>query len=153
MRRINLYPLLILLVIVGLHIQSCKKDAAVEDPPYFCNVDCASLEPVYEMAGSVPTWPDPFTIDTLYLKGDTLHLQLHYAGGCEEHCTRLQWFGQIDTSTNYTHFDIGHCANGDLCQALIFEKVKFDIGFLKSYVDSINIAVLAKAETYTFLYK
>ena len=71
---------------------------------------------------------DSYYIDTTFIYGDFLQINIEYAGGCEDHIFNLvHEFIFCGTPPVYISIKLRHNANEDLCEALITEDLCFDI--------------------------
>jgi len=68
---------------------------------------------------------DVFTIDTSYIDGDSLRLNVGYSGGCEIHQFNL-WAIE-NGSDEDLHLMLEHIGNGDLCEAYLHEWLAFSL--------------------------
>lgn len=86
-----------------------------------------------DFGGSVLHWPDdPVTITAFSTDGDTLLLTVQYSGGCREHDFALiAWNGWLETVPVAAGLLLAHDANGDACEALITETLRFDLSPLR----------------------
>ena len=83
---------------------------------------------------------DPYTIVGAKVVGDTLHLDVQYAGGCEAHDFSL-CFGGIVLDLGWIDLGAVHDAHGDLCKALISEPRTFDLTPLKAFSSPVTIVL------------
>ena len=83
---------------------------------------------------------DPFTIVGASVVGDTLHLDVQYAGGCEAHAFSL-CFGGIVLDLGWVELAAVHDAHDDLCKALISAPRTFDLSPLKQFPSPVTIVL------------
>ena len=82
---------------------------------------------------------DPYKVLNASITGDRIDLRVQYAGGCEQHDFTLM--GPLTIATGGLDLNHGtgtpvnaylyHNANGDACEALITEDIRFDLTPLK----------------------
>ena len=71
------------------------------------------------------------------IQNDILALQVQYGGGCKEHFFKLIVSEGIEKSNPpQTTFLLSHDANGDGCEALISEELRFNIIEYKRYLQN-----------------
>ncbi|MBU0710336.1 MAG: hypothetical protein ABIJ40_00265 [Bacteroidota bacterium] len=77
---------------------------------------------------------DAFSIDTAYVKGKTIYLDILYTGGCKEHDFNLYITGPI-IKTNPPGCDIylSHDSRMDSCTKEISTILKYDLSPLDKY--------------------
>ena len=78
---------------------------------------------------NIPEYPtDPLEINTVYLEGGKMFLNITYVGGCEEHVFNLiQTPLFCGTPPVVLVFNLSHNNNQDGCEALITQDLCFDI--------------------------
>ena len=77
---------------------------------------------------------DPLTILAAGIEGDTIELSVRYGGGCEDHdFTLLAGRAFMESFPLQADVRLSHNANGDLCRALIFKDLQFDLEPLKKH--------------------
>lgn len=71
---------------------------------------------------------DPFMIESVYIRGTELWIEVGYSGGCEEHDFIVAWPEAI-TMIYPPDFGVTlyHNANGDLCEVFKHETLKIDL--------------------------
>ncbi|MCI5122954.1 MAG: hypothetical protein D3925_00385 [Candidatus Electrothrix sp. AR5] len=75
-----------------------------------------------------PIGTDMVMISAAGLKGDKLLIDVSYAGGCAPHDFQLEWNGDfLKSNPQQVMFNLSHNGNGDACQALIRERLQFDL--------------------------
>ena len=75
---------------------------------------------------------DPFVLNDAAIAGDTLSLNLSYAGGCARHEFTLvatELFRESDPVQ--LPVSLAHDANGDSCEAWLTEDYEFDLSLLR----------------------
>lgn len=79
-------------------------------------------------APKLEAFNDGYELDTAYIKGHELWIEVGYSGGCDEHAFMVAWPEAI-TMIYPPDFGITlhHNANGDLCEAYIQEILKIDL--------------------------
>lgn len=83
--------------------------------------------------GQPPANWDPFHISEWTIVGDTLELTVNYGGGCKAHEFALYWDGSfLESAPPQVRLTLSHNANGDLCEALPSETLRFDLRSLSS---------------------
>jgi Fe-S cluster biogenesis protein NfuA len=93
--------------------------SAVVDDNSFITVD-----PAYVFKGV----GDPFTVQDMQVKGDTLYVQVQYSGGCKSHEFKMITTGQFYKSLPpQLPLYLTHVGNGDNCRSLRSEKLKFNL--------------------------
>ena len=76
--------------------------------------------------------PVDFIIDSAWCKGDILHLQVNYKGGCEIHDFRLIWPGMYMKSLPMkAPLFLTHRVANETCIENITEELKFDNSLLE----------------------
>ena len=71
---------------------------------------------------------DPFKIEKVERKEDTLAIVVSYTGGCKDHSFDVIWNGQVVLSYPLVvNLILVHHANGDPCEARITETLKIDL--------------------------
>jgi len=79
---------------------------------------------------------DSFAIDTAFIDGDLLHLEVSYRGGCKEHDFTLYSTGAVlFTNPPGTETYLSHDAREDTCQKAIQEELAFDLSPLRERFD------------------
>lgn len=74
---------------------------------------------------------DPFTIDTAYIKGNQLFVDVTFGGGCKDH--NFELIGSPMIAKSYPAqraIQLVHSANGDNCKALVKKTVQVDVSTL-----------------------
>jgi hypothetical protein len=76
----------------------------------------------------VPYSPDPYTIDTITFRGDTLVLTVSWSGGCKTHTFKLfsGYYLYLSMPPQIDLFPY-HDGNGDDCEALLHDTLFFDL--------------------------
>ena len=70
----------------------------------------------------------PFSIDSAFISGDTLHAIVQYSGGCGTHTFDIETTGALLKSLPPKQpIRIVHRSDNDPCRALIIEEIKFNI--------------------------
>jgi len=74
---------------------------------------------------SVPM--DMFRMDSAFVEGDSLHLQISYSGGCRHHEFALWRLMPDSTPGRTVCLMLSHEDNGDMCEAYITEWMAFSL--------------------------
>jgi hypothetical protein len=75
---------------------------------------------------------DAFEFHSVAVRGDTLHVQVQYAGGCARHdFTLLVSPIFLESYPVQMRGSLAHHANGDMCRALVGSTLRFDLTPLK----------------------
>lgn len=70
---------------------------------------------------------DPLTIDTVYMQGNQLFIDVTYGGGCQDHTFEVIGSPMIAKSYPAQRaIQLVHHANGDLCKALVKKTIQVD---------------------------
>ena len=70
----------------------------------------------------------PFSLDSAFVLGDTLHAIVQYSGGCGTHAFEIESSGALLKSLPPKQpIRIVHRSDNDPCRALIIEEIKFNI--------------------------
>lgn len=79
-------------------------------------------------ADDLSVYNDLFIIDSVYIQGTEVWVDVAYGGGCQEHEFMVAWPAGI-TYINTPDFEVTlyHNANDDLCRAFIHETIKIDL--------------------------
>jgi hypothetical protein len=87
---------------------------------------------------NVDEWAsDQVKIVSATIQNDLLALKVQYGGGCKEHFFRLIISKGIEKSNPpQTTFLLSHDSNGDTCEALISEELKFNLIEYKLYLQN-----------------
>lgn len=77
---------------------------------------------------SLASFDDPFFLDSAYIAGTELWVEVSYSGGCETHDFLFVWPEEIITIYP-PEFGITlyHDSNGDGCEAFIHDTLKVDL--------------------------
>jgi hypothetical protein len=72
---------------------------------------------------------DPFTLQNASLEGCLLTVDVSYGGGCEEHEFELFMSPSVfgESFPAQANLWLKHNANGDICRAVVSDKLEFDI--------------------------
>lgn len=74
---------------------------------------------------------DPLTIDTVYMQGNQLFIDVTYGGGCKDHTFEVIGSPMIAKSYPAQRaIQLVHNSNGDLCKALVRKTVQVDMSNL-----------------------
>lgn len=85
-------------------------------------------EELVAFIGSDTTASERIQILSVALNGNTLELEVNYAGGCGEHSFKLQGAEMISKSLPPIRgIQLIHTSTGDNCKALITKKLQFNI--------------------------
>tara|TARA_B100000780_G_scaffold276846_1_gene246250 strand:+ start:811 stop:1329 length:519 start_codon:yes stop_codon:yes gene_type:complete len=98
---------------------------------------------------------DSYYIDTTFIYGDFLQINIEYAGGCEDHIFNLvHEFIFCGTPPVYVPLYLTHNSNNDLCDAALSQELCFDISELYNLcADSSDVTFsLNDPENNTFIY-
>lgn len=80
---------------------------------------------------------DLLNITEVKLEKDSLKFTVNYSGGCKEHRIELFALKEIAKSNPaQVSVYLSHFANGDMCEAYITRKVRFDLTPLKQFLKS-----------------
>jgi hypothetical protein len=97
---------------------------------------------------------DYYNIDTAFIYGDFLQINISYGGGCEEHIFNLVQ-EPLFCSTPPVHVPLylTHNSNNDNCEAVLIEELCFDISELYMLcADSTELFIsLSDPENNTFI--
>ena len=67
-------------------------------------------------------------IDTAFITGNTMTLEVTYGGGCEKHMFKLEGSKSISKSLPpIRNIRLAHIAKADMCKALIKKTLRYDI--------------------------
>lgn len=71
---------------------------------------------------------DPFFLDSVYIKGTELWMEVAYSGGCEKHDFMVAW-PEVITMVYPPDFGVTlyHDSNGDACEVFIHDTLKVDL--------------------------
>jgi hypothetical protein len=71
---------------------------------------------------------DPFNIDSIYIHNDSLIVEVQYGGGCQVHEFSLKSNGAyLKSKPVQLNLALEHKANNDMCRALLYHRLAFDI--------------------------
>ena len=74
---------------------------------------------------------DSYSIDTAFIYGDFLKINVSYGGGCEDHIFNLvHEFLFCGTSPVHVPLYLTHNSNNDNCEAILVQELCFDISNL-----------------------
>lgn len=124
MRVRNLFSLFLLLILV----LSCSKDYPVANNQDITDNNCSSLA-LWSPNDTTDYQFDPFRIVSANMEGDYLKLTVTYGGGCQNHYFVLVW-----NQLSMTPFDdviLYHDNHGDMCKALITQKLCYNMKLLR----------------------
>ncbi|HMV70496.1 MAG TPA: hypothetical protein PKA64_26885, partial [Myxococcota bacterium] len=88
-----------------------------------------------------PLWTRPqvpggfvsFAPQAIEVEGDTIWVSVGYSGGCAQHDFVLQWDGQFSLSIPpAVELSLWHDGHGDMCQAFIMERRRFDLSDIRA---------------------
>jgi len=136
-----------ILFIVFTAIISCKeRDDDANNSSADIILSKSSSDYLEALQGRSSDKNDPFEIRDVEIKGDSVNITVSYSGGCRRHTFEIIWNGIISpTDPPSTGLIILHDSNGDMCEALITETLKFsmanlanDILFDTLYVNILN---------------
>ena len=108
------------------------------------STDTASLpvEPttIWELQECELSYSDAYDLEGMTFQGNELTINVAYSGGCETHHWELCWNSDQDTPGEgpFT-LELGHNANGDICEAYPSETLVFDVSALGEEALSIII--------------
>ncbi len=75
---------------------------------------------------------DPFVLNDAAIAGDTLSLNLSYAGGCARHeFTLVASESFLESDPVQLPLSLAHEANGDSCEAWLTQDYEFDLSLLR----------------------
>lgn len=83
-------------------------------------------------------WPgDALTLNSAEIQGGLLSLNLSYGGGCKAHSFDLvAWGGWQESEPVRVEVLLAHDSQGDMCEALLTETLRFDLGALRRAYES-----------------
>jgi hypothetical protein len=93
---------------------------------------------------------DRFDLRGIYVDGDSIRINIDYAGGCEVHEFQLYMSPPVFAESNPVQADLylRHDANGDMCEALIRRNLYFNLRPIANlyqdmygYLDTIMVKV------------
>lgn len=118
----------ILFVLLGLTLVSgacsARKNATkqTQKPP---------RELLVASIGKIPEKSDHVSIDTAYIDGNVLTLEVNYGGGCKDHTFQLIGSETIGKSLPPVRgVKLVHQANEDHCRAIVEKTLHFDVSAL-----------------------
>jgi hypothetical protein len=77
---------------------------------------------------SEPGSADPINLQSASVRGDTLRLEVSHGGGCAQHLYGLRWEGSfLESLPVQVLLNLTHDAQGDVCKAIVFETLYFDL--------------------------
>lgn len=83
-----------------------------------------------------------YKIDSVYLIGDILHINVNYSGGCENHSFELFSTGlYMKSMPPQISVYLKHTNNNDACRKLVMQELQFNISSLK-YKGTENTIIL-----------
>ena len=115
-------------VILILTLSSCEKD----NPPIDADRQVRFLSDYPDREISL----DGFSMDSLYVEGDSIHLHIGYSGGCEVHEFNLWVLETGLDGDGDPHLMLEHISNGDACEAYLREWLSFSLEPLKKLDNS-----------------
>lgn len=78
--------------------------------------------------------PDPYALEHLAVRGDSLHATVRFGGGCRTHEFRLLILKTFRESEPVQgDAVISHRANGDPCRALLTRTLAFDLAPIREH--------------------
>ena len=98
---------------------------------------------------------DSYTIDTAFIYGDFLKINVSYGGGCKDHIFNLvHEFLFCGTSPVHVPLYLTHNSNNDNCEAVLVQELCFDISNLYDLcADTSELFIsLNDPENNTFIY-
>ena len=98
---------------------------------------------------------DSYTIDTAFIYGDFLKINISYGGGCEDHIFNLvHEFIFCGTPPIHVPLYLTHNSNNDNCEAALVQELCFDISNLYDLCgDTSELFIsLNDPENNTFIY-
>ncbi len=117
------------LLFTGLLILSCgaKKNSINTEQKE--DTQAKSTIKVDAVIGQFAKESDPITtIDTVFIEGNTMYIDLTYGGGCKEH--EFEVIGSLAIAKSYPpirSLQIVHNANNDMCRALVNVRLEVNI--------------------------
>jgi hypothetical protein len=110
-----------LLLLVGL--MACSPNG-IEPVP---NDSCQLVKITETPADSLQL--DNFDLKTITITGDTLVVEIAHGGGCQQHAYALFMSPSVflESFPVQANLYFQHNANGDLCKALLQQKICFDL--------------------------
>ena len=84
-----------------------------------------------------PEISDPFELQNVLVKGDTVEITVAHPGGCKKHNFEIIWDGTINYGDPpVINLIVIHQANGDSCEASVTENLNFTISDLPDNVST-----------------
>lgn len=109
------------LILISFILISCEKCFNRDDTENHREIRFLSDYPDLE------TSMDMFSMDSVFIEGDSLKMHVGYSGGCEIHKFNL-WALETGLDGNGAiHVMLEHISNGDSCEAYIWEWLSFSI--------------------------
>jgi len=72
---------------------------------------------------------DPIAVESAWIEGSSLVLELSHAGGCAEHDYGICWSeGALQSEPTTAELQVTHDARGDSCEAIVLQEQRFDLG-------------------------
>ncbi len=108
-------------------IFACTRDKSPTQPNP-CLYPSVNIIADFEKYDRPAVEKDAFRIDSVYVRGDLLHVFVSYGGGCKEHDFQL-----YSTTGIYLSLPpqgdvyLGHDGHGDMCEAYLSEELIFDL--------------------------
>jgi len=100
-----------------------------DSPAYVWNA--AEGDPRTIEVGDPPRATDEYIIQDARVEADSLIVDISHGGGCEEHEYQMFWDGLLlETFPPQVNLSLFHNANGDFCEAALFETLSIDLSSL-----------------------
>ena len=127
--------------VVALAMAGCKakkdatatNDSTASNTPPKVQVEGRDIKPAKAEQGLNITWQtDPFQVDTAWVRGNVLLLNVTYSGGCQEHVFELQSdLKYMKSMPPKLPVFLQHNGNRDHCRSMERKELAFDISGMK----------------------
>lgn len=108
-------------------------DCLSDDMPYLPAADPAQ-ELIILGCEDLPY--DALEVTQLRAEGEILHVEAHYAGGCQPHDFELCWDGVIDElSPPLVAFALSHDSNGETCGEVLRAELRFNLTYFREVIE------------------
>jgi hypothetical protein len=128
----SLRPIFLALAALAL---ACSGGTPVEGDPDPSPSSIAPLVTETVLADAITAVaPDPYVLESVRVRDDSLHVRVRFAGGCRTHEFRLVLFKTFRESYPVqSDALLAHAANGDSCRALLVRDMSFDLTPLRDH--------------------
>lgn len=117
------------LLFAGLLILSCGVKKNVVNTEKNKDTQTTNAIKIDAVIGEFAKQSDPITtIDTVFIEGNIMYIDLTYGGGCKEH--QFEVIGSFAIAKSYPpirSLQIVHNANNDMCRALVSVRLAVNI--------------------------